>query len=176
MKRLLIMRHADADYKGPGESDVDRRLNAWGIECAARMGAHLQGEGGLPRLLISSTAVRARMTTEQVVGESGNGSVEVRFCADFYLAPAVRYLQALVELDYEEEEDEGEVFESVLVVGHNPGVSELVFILTGTHCEMPTAAIATVEMPIEKWSELENLGTGASALVSQCQPPQRVRG
>ncbi len=98
----------------------------------------------------------------------------MRYCEEFYLAPAVRYLQALVELEYEEDNEAEEVFDCVMVVGHNPGVSELVFVLTGTHCEMPTAAIATVEMPIEKWGEIAELSTGASDLVSQCQPPQQV--
>jgi phosphohistidine phosphatase len=46
-------------------------------------------------------------------------------------------------------------YESVLIVGHNPGFENLVRLLTGEAVSMPTAALARINLKIEKWSELE---------------------
>ena len=53
-----------------------------------------------------------------------------------------------------------EKYGSVMVVGHNPGLEELVEGLTGSHEILPTAALVLVELPIERWSELALNGTG----------------
>ena len=50
--------------------------------------------------------------------------------------------------------------ERVMVVGHNPDVEDLVLALTGEDETMPTAALARVEIGIERWSELTLQSTG----------------
>jgi phosphohistidine phosphatase len=48
----------------------------------------------------------------------------------------------------------------VLVVGHNPGLEELVEQLTGEHHDLPTAALVHITLAIDDWSEV-SAGTGS---------------
>jgi phosphohistidine phosphatase len=49
----------------------------------------------------------------------------------------------------------GEKAETVMIVGRNPGLEELVAQLTGERVELPTAALVQIVMPIEQWRDLE---------------------
>ena len=70
MKLLLILRHAKSSWKDPDLDDHDRPLNKRGRRDAPRMGRLLRKEDLLPDLILSSTAVRARMTAEMVADAS----------------------------------------------------------------------------------------------------------
>ena len=48
--------------------------------------------------------------------------------------------------------------ETVMIVGHNPGLEQLVEQLTGEREDLPTAALAHIELPIDQWQDL-NLST-----------------
>ena len=48
--------------------------------------------------------------------------------------------------------------ETVMIVGHNPGLEELVEHLTGERQDLPTAALAQIGVPIDHWRDL-NLST-----------------
>jgi phosphohistidine phosphatase len=45
--------------------------------------------------------------------------------------------------------------ETVMIVGHNPGLEELVAKLTGEPTDFPTAALAHIALPIERWRDLK---------------------
>ncbi len=109
------------------------------------MGSLLRERGlGFERLLTSS-AVRALETAKAVASETRfDGPLDIT--SRLYLAEPDAYLDAL--------EDFAPTARRVLVVGHNPGLSELVHRLTGFGEELTTAAIAHLELPIESWSEL----------------------
>jgi phosphohistidine phosphatase len=107
----------------------------------------LRQEELLPDLILSSTAKRARVTAELVTQESGYEG-ELRLEDDLYAFDAEAYQEALSELADE--------YECVMVVGHNPAMEELLEALTGGFERLPTAALALVELPIERWSELED--------------------
>ena len=64
----------------------------------------------------------------------------------FYLADPEVYLELLREL--------GADVRTAMVVGHNPGMEELVELLTGRDEIFPTAALARVELAIDRWVEL----------------------
>ena len=66
--------------------------------------------------------------------------------------------------------DLGEDYERVMVIGHNPGLEELVEELTGDWIRMPTAALAVVELPIQDWSDLSEETQGE--LVNFWQPKE----
>ncbi len=61
------------------------------------------------------------------------------------------------------------VLRSVMLIGHNPGMEGLIYYLTGAVEPMPTAAIATIELSNENWSEI---GTGMSRLACVLRPRQ----
>ena len=70
MKTLLVLRHAKSSWNDPALDDHERPLNKRGRRDAPRMGALVREYGLIPDLVISSDAVRARLTAE-AVAEAG---------------------------------------------------------------------------------------------------------
>lgn len=98
-----------------------------------------------PDLIITSSARRA-VATARAVADALTTPVRIVERRDLYLAEPNAYVDCLRELDNQ--------IERVLVVGHNPGIEQLVDILTGSDKRMPTAAIAVIELPIHTWATL----------------------
>ena len=150
MKTLLILRHAKSSWKDAGLLDHDRPLNKRGKRDAPRVGRLILQQGLVPDLIISSTAKRARSTAKRVAKACGYGG-EIRSTPQLYHAPAGIYIEVLNYLSDD--------YSRVMVIGHNPGMEELVARLARS-CTMPTAALANVSLPIDKWSELDGATKG----------------
>jgi phosphohistidine phosphatase len=145
MKTLLIMRHAKSSWEEAGLHDHDRPLNKRGKLNAPRMGRLLRELDLVPDLILTSSARRARDTAEAVADQSGfEGNIKVE--EDLYAAPPETYLEALAAAD--------DSYERLLIIGHNPGLEELIDVLTDEREALPTAAIAQVALPIQSWQEL----------------------
>ncbi|MCY3553405.1 MAG: histidine phosphatase family protein [Candidatus Poribacteria bacterium] len=145
MKTLLILRHAKSSWNYPELSDYDRPLNRRGKRDAPRMGEHLRQEGLIPDRILTSSAKRARKTASKVAKTSGYiGKVE-KLDVFYDTVPGV-YFETLQALPNK--------YQCVMVVGHNPTMEQLVGHLTGLIERMPTAALAHIELPIERWEEL----------------------
>lgn len=151
MKTLLILRHAKSDWGNSQLSDHDRPLNDRGKYDAPRMGAWLKQKNMVPELIISSTAERA-LTTAELVALSADFEGELRTERNFYLAGPPTYVEILNELP--------DSYERVMVVGHNPGMEELVSLLTDRDRPMSTANVAVVELPIDSWRDLTIFANG----------------
>jgi len=142
MKTVLILRHAKSSWKHAGLDDHDRPLNKRGQRDAPRMGRLIAGADLVPELICSSSAVRARTTAESVATACGYaGKIEI--LRELYLAEPSVYVELLAGLD--------DRLSRVMVVGHNPGMADLVEELTGAIDPFPTAALALVRLPIEGW-------------------------
>lgn len=147
MKTLLIMRHAKSSWKDEGLQDLDRPLTKRGMRNAPRMGRLLREVDQVPDLILTSSAKRAVDTAEAVADQS-HYKGEVRALAELYAAPPEVYLQALQGIDGP--------YERVLLVGHNPGLEELLEKMIGKAEALPTASVAQVALPIQAWQELNN--------------------
>ena len=139
---LLILRHAKAEH-GEGLPDVERPLAKRGRRAAKRVGELLAERP--PDLVLASSALRTR---ETVAGFSHGASYAgpVKLLDSLYLAEPSAYLAALAE--------HGGAARRVLLVGHNPGLEELVAALTGERVRLPTAALAECTLPIDAWSDV----------------------
>ena len=146
MKTLLLMRHAKSSWKDPELADHERPLNKRGKLNAPRMGRLLRDQDLTPDLILSSTARRARQTADAVADLSGYQG-ELRLEDELYAAPTETCLEVLQGL----QED---ALNCVLLVGHNPGLEELLDLLTGEAALLPTAAIAQIALPINRWGDL----------------------
>ncbi len=146
MKTLLILRHAKSSWDNPQLSDYDRPLNKRGKRDAPRMGKHLREEGLIPDRILTSSAKRAKKTATKVAKSCGY-TRKIKQLDRFYLAPPGVYLEKLQTLSNE--------YQRVMVVGHNPTMEQLVRHLTGQIQRMPTAALAHIELPIQKWAALD---------------------
>ena len=145
MKSLLVLRHAKSSWKRSELSDHDRPLNRRGKRDAPRMGRLIRDSDLVPDLILSSSAVRAR-NTALAIAEACGHACEVRVLRELYLAEPEDYALLLEKLP--------DSRSSAMVVGHNPGLEELVEALSGEHQVLPTAALAWIDLPIERWSEL----------------------
>jgi len=147
MKTLLVMRHAKSSWKEAEQADEQRPLNKRGQRDAPRMGRLLRETGLVPQAILISTAERARQTALAAAEASGFEG-EIQFESSLYAAPAENYLALLHTLPAE--------LQIVMVIGHNPGVEALVAELTGEDEHLSTAAIARLELPIERWADLNS--------------------
>jgi phosphohistidine phosphatase SixA len=145
MKTLLVLRHAKSSWKDTDIPDHDRPLNKRGKQDAPHMGLLLRSEDLLPDLIVSSTAKRARDTVKYVAEESGYGG-DILWSESLYAAEAQAYIELLSSLPA--------VYGRVMVVGHNPGLEELVAMLTDEWEPMPTAALAEITLQIDNWSDI----------------------
>lgn len=149
MRTLLILRHAKSSWDDPDLDDYDRPLNKRGRKEAKAVGKRMRSR--LPELVMTSTAVRARETVALWQRASRyQGPIEER--REFYLAGPERYLEALAGLAARGV--------TTMVVGHNPGLEELVHRLTGRLEALPTAALAELELALDSW---DHLAHGVSA-------------
>lgn len=174
-----MLRHAQAET-GLGMSDADRPLTARGRDDAAAVGRELTAIGADVDLVLCSTARRARETWS---GVSGFLAAEpaVEHAARIYGADDAELLDALHEVAAREGaaggsgETSGPVpggpggpgggaVGTVLLVGHNPAVFELVMTLTGepdVRTGFPAGAFAVIRVPTG-WADLAP-GTGRLA-------------
>jgi phosphohistidine phosphatase len=158
MKSLLILRHAKSSWKHPELTDHDRPLNKRGKRDAPRIGKILRSEHLIPEAIISSTAARAHATAEAVAKASGyKGRIALN--RSLYAAGPEAYLKVLHELS--------DHYKRVLVVGHNPGLEELLEMFTDETQIMPTCTLAHVKFSIDSWIELDYKTKGQLAGIWQ---------
>jgi phosphohistidine phosphatase len=151
MKTLLLLRHAKSSWGEPGLSDHERPLNERGKQDAPRIGQLLKQLGLTPDHIVCSSAKRARKTAKAVAQSSGYEG-EVEQTNALYLAAAAQYVELLRQLPEERS--------TVLVVGHNPGLEDVLTALTGARERLTTAALAQVTFPIEHWRDLPSAPSG----------------
>jgi len=151
MKTVLILRHAKSSWKHPDLDDHDRPLNKRGLRDAPRMGRLIEEAGLVPELICSSSATRA-LTTARRVAEACGYDGELRVVPELYLAAPETYVDVLAALP--------DGLERVMLVGHNPGMADLVATLTGGEERFPTAALAHVRLSAERWDDLYGVPRG----------------
>lgn len=143
-KKLYIVRHAKSDWEQGIRNDFDRPLNERGQRNAPFMADQFAERVGSVDFILSSPAVRALTTA--LVFKKRLGLSEKCFDTErrIYEADLNRLLVIVRSLD--------NAHSSVMMFGHNPGLSALVNYLTGELVMMPTCAIAEVEVPFDDWS------------------------
>lgn len=168
MKNLLLLRHAKSSWKDPDLGDFERPLNERGRKAAALLGRYIAQENVNIDLVVSSPAVRARQTIELVL-RSAKRSVELRFDQLIYEASPARLLEIISQVEDERK--------SVLLVGHNPGMEELLALLVGGEQPMPTASLARLVLHSKKWDKVSSAKSELSSFVKakDLKPDQAAR-
>ncbi len=147
LRRVTLLRHAKSSWDTPGHADHDRPLNKRGKRDAPIMGKRLLERGARPSLILSSTAKRARETAKLVAAEINYPREFIQSEAALYLATPEKILSVIATQD--------DNFHDLLVIGHNPGMTELAAQLSGRPIgNLPTAGVVCVEFKLNDWSEL----------------------
>jgi len=141
MRELILVRHAKSDWGDARIKDHDRPLNSRGLRDAPRMAHYLADNGAAPERLLASTALRARTTAEAYAAQLG---LEVELDAQLYMASPSTLLQKAAVTGAR----------SVMVVAHDPGMSELAWRLSGGGIDhMPTCAVARFVFEVDSWAD-----------------------
>jgi phosphohistidine phosphatase len=165
MRRVYLLRHAKSSWKDGSLPDRERPLAGRGRKAARAMAGHLEDEGIRPDLVLCSPARRTRETLERIEDALGDG-IEARFEDALYGATEATLLRCLNALPDE--------VDSVMLIGHNPGLEDLALALASEGAELdrlrekfPTAALATIDLPADRWRAVER---GMGELVAFVRP------
>lgn len=169
-RELLILRHAKSDWDLGVESDFVRPLAKRGKRDAPRVGEWLYREGLVPSLVVSSPAERARQTALRVCRSMDFQTKHIVWEEGIYEGRLADLMQVVARFRHD--------LSPVLLIGHNPGLEELLRYLAGDDIEdprdgklLPTAAVARLEMP-DDWARLD---PGCAQLVSITRPRKKTK-
>jgi len=168
VKTLALFRHAKSDWSDARARDFDRPLNARGQRGAQAMGAYIRDTNRTFDRMIASPAVRAAETVEEA-SKAWKCTFKVEWDRRIYLASSATLIDLLKELSGDPK--------SVLMIGHNPGLEDLIFDLVpddGTSPlrevveeKFPTATFAVLELDVAQWSDVTE---GCARLVEIKRP------
>lgn len=168
MKTLGLFRHAKSGWADPRARDFDRPLNERGEKGAVLMGRHIRDTGIPFDRVLASPALRVTETIE-LASKAFGRSFPVEWDRRIYLASSATLIDLLREIEGEPQ--------AVLMVGHNPGLEDVIFDLVPddgssplrdeVEVKFPTASFAVLELAIDRWSDLAE---GRASLTTLTRP------
>lgn len=167
MHYLILLRHAKAELLQGHQADRDRRLTTAGQEEAQRIGSWLSTSLYQPQLVLCSAAIRTRETWA-IIAEAYETPPPVHFVDSLYEAP-IRELKRQVR-------ETPEKYNTLLIIGHNPGLEELASSLVGPQGfqammragGFPTAAAAVLRLE-DGWVDFPGTTVHLQAFMTPAQ-------
>jgi len=145
MKTLTLVRHAKSSWKDTSLADRDRPLNQRGERDAPFMARKIDEAGIRPSLILSSPAVRAWTTARAVARQLDYPLEFLQRESELYLADVDTLLDVIAAQD--------EKFNSMMLFGHNPGLTDFAnYLSPGLTNNLPTAGVVAVEFERDDWS------------------------
>ncbi|HHL71973.1 MAG TPA: histidine phosphatase family protein [Bacteroidetes bacterium] len=149
MKKLYLLRHAKSSWGDAELKDFNRPLDDRGFDDARLIGKRLhEADPNPPDLIMASPAKRAATTARLIADELGYLPDDIRFHPGLYLASVPGLLEVLHSTE--------DSVDKMLVVGHNPGLTDLTVFLTDYLIDnIPTCGLFCIETPVQSWQQLE---------------------
>lgn len=144
MKTLFLVRHAKSSWDDTSLPDRDRPLADRGRRDVAKMGKRLAEHNVKLDMIMSSPATRALATAEVIAKMLDFRSKDIVVNDRLYACEMDDLLDVIQEL--------GDKLKRVMLVGHNPELTELAHHLTSEITQMPTCAIAEFRFDAKSWS------------------------
>lgn len=145
MKTLTVVRHAKSSWSDPYLDDRRRPLNKRGNRDAPVMGQRILEHDIRPSLIVSSPAARAWTTAKIIAGEISYPLEFLQRDDRLYHASRERILAVIAD------QDAG--FNSLMIVGHNPGLTDFSnFLSPGLTGNLPTTGVVSVEIDQDDWN------------------------
>lgn len=172
MRRLMLLRHAKSDWSEAGRPDRERVLSPRGERAAPLMGHYLAEQGLIPQHAIVSGAERTRQTW-QYLGKAVTDAASVTYDDRIYEAAPIDILSAVA--------DAPSSAETLIVVGHNPGLQSLALALAGPGNakarralteKFPTTGLAVLDFDRSDWTSL----TPGSGRLERFITPRAIGG
>lgn len=146
MRQLILIRHAKSSWDNVELNDFDRPLNKRGKRDVPFMANLLAQKNIIPELIISSPALRTKLTAIEFAKKLNINENEIIWDKNLYLAPASKILNIIHKIDFK--------IKCVLLVGHNPGLTDLQNLLCNDEIDnIPTCGIVSMATN-EEWSKI----------------------
>jgi len=162
----MLLRHAKSDWHSDTETDYDRPLNHRGQKAIRKIAMAMRTSGIQPRLTLSSPARRAYQTVTRLYDALKIGHQTIHYLPDLYLADLNPLLQ-IVEQNQQAD---------LMIVGHNPGLEELLVFLCGDGLPrtesgklFPTASLAIISLPEGRTADI-----GGKAILDCLLRPKEI--
>lgn len=147
MKTIYLIRHAKSSLGEIGMSDFDRPLNKRGKRDLPFMANRLKDFGIKPDLILSSTAKRAKTTTEVVADTIGYDEEAIVYKEALYDSSYTNYRYLLDSLDDE--------INSIFIIAHNPTLTDVGEKLSGAILtNIPTCSIVAMEFDVKSFKDI----------------------
>jgi phosphohistidine phosphatase len=167
VRTVILLRHGKSSWSDPTLADLDRPLAPRGERAARRIAKYMRRKNIRPAFVLCSSSLRTRQTLEAIEPSLGK-SPSVELEPQLYAASEGELLERLQALP--------ESVDSVMLIGHNPGLHELARLLAAGGAELPrleqkfpTGALVTLVLDSESWAAL---GPGDGELVDYVVPRQ----
>lgn len=153
MRRLTLVRHAKSSWLDETIADHERPLAERGERDAPRMGERLRSQNVRPTLILTSSAKRALATAELIARAIGYPQDALQIEPDLYLADPETILGVIGAQD--------DTIRDLMVIGHNPGMTDLVgLLLPDLRLDnLPTTAVVAIDSTADHWSEIGSRNT-----------------
>ncbi|MGE4474090.1 MULTISPECIES: SixA phosphatase family protein [Stutzerimonas] len=148
MKTLYLVRHAKSSWDDPTLADHDRPLAKRGLRQLEEIGPWLAARGVRPQRLLCSTAARAQATARPLAEAMGYPPAAIDYQARLYACTP----DALLAVIGEQPDD----LQSLMLVGHNPELTELATRLGAGIEHMPTCAVVELVFASGRWAGIES--------------------
>jgi len=148
MKTLFLLRHAKSSWGESQLRDFERPLAARGLSDVKAMGRRFADQGRQVQCIICSPAVRTKTTALLFAKAIGFPRDDIAANPELYFAGAPMFLKATSLLDEE--------YESAMLVGHNPAITEFVNDMCKADIEnIPTCGLVELRLPVQYWAEAD---------------------
>ena len=145
MKTLFFIRHAQAKYNSPSGKDIDREIDTTGYVKAQLLANELKRNNFDIQRIISSPAKRA-LQTAKILKEGLSISHEISLEKSLYFGNRDDYLKLLYALPDE--------LNSVMIVGHNPTISDVVWEFNREIFMMKTSQMHMFQIDTDLWTDI----------------------
>jgi len=150
MKKLYIVRHAKSSWDYPELSDEERPLNKRGKRDAPLMAAFIADKIECPDVFVCSHAKRAIKTAEAFSRAFDLSTIDIWQNSELYHASSSVWKKVVLHLNNK--------YNSAMLFGHNPGLTNFVNQLTGSNIfNIPTCGVAAIELDVSSWEEITNI-------------------
>ena len=153
MKNLFLLRHCEAYHFEENKSDHEKQLNENGRKCARLLKNWFEKNNIVLDYILTSSANRT-LTTANIIFSNYENKIYQK--KELYLCDCKEIVKELKILDNN--------FNSVIIVGHEPSISESLKFLT-SYCRpdleyvakslYPTGGLSVINFNITNWNKID---------------------
>ena len=146
-KTLILVRHAKSSWKDTTLNDIQRPLNKRGNKDAPKMGEYMDKHNIQPEVIFSSPGLRALTTARLISVKIGIKPSDIIVDDNIYTFNSEDLLNVIKTLKNK--------YEKVMIVAHNPAITDLVNYLAGSKIDnIPTCGVVVLKFPIDSWKKV----------------------